>query len=568
MDRRKREKCLPPKTLCWGEGLPWHHVVWVVLAALAIGVLLYSAALKGGFVFDDEVLPFRRTTQNDSIGAWLSGVRPFLMFTYWLNYLISGQDPYSYHAVNLFIHALNAGLVFVVLFRLMAMAGWSPVERRVASALGTAIFLIHPLATESVSYVAGRSESLAAFFMLLAYAIFLTGYPEPISWKRSALVLALFGLGVATKENAAGFVAVLLLTDLFWPRPFSMEGVRRNRKLYTLMAPGVAAAGALVVRVLAGANTAGFLLKDFTWYQYGFTQARAIVKYLRLSLIPIGQSVDHDFPISRTITAHGAIVYLALLAALTVMALAYRRRYPLACFGWILFLVLLAPTSSIIPIVDPLVERRMYLPMVGLVLIGCEIGRRRWSNSFVSLLVATILIFGVLCYQRNQLWAKPARLWEMAAMASEKKGRPYYHLAENLIAENRCADALPYLVRGERLMPQDFSVQVAWGRVLECVGRREEALARLKRAARIRPGCSVYQWIGLLYGEMGRMEEARTALLEAVRLGPRDSAAHSALGLWYESVGNTVEAEREYRMALGYYAYNREALAGLGRIQQ
>src|SRR5262249_672824 len=149
-----------------------YHIVWVVFAAMAVGILLYSAALRGGFVFDDEVLPFRRTTQNEALGAWLSGVRPFLMFTYWLNYLISGQDAYSYHAVNLFIHVLNSGLAFVVLFQLLALAGWKPIERRVASALGATIFLIHPLATESVSYIAGRSESLAAFFMLLAYTIF------------------------------------------------------------------------------------------------------------------------------------------------------------------------------------------------------------------------------------------------------------------------------------------------------------------------------------------------------------------------------------------------------------
>src|SRR4051812_7036527 len=100
MERRKREECIPSKALMWGD-VPVRPLLWVLAIAMAVGVLLYSSALRGGFVFDDEVLPFRRTTQNDAIGAWLSGVRPFLMFTYWLNYLISGQDSYSYHAVNL-----------------------------------------------------------------------------------------------------------------------------------------------------------------------------------------------------------------------------------------------------------------------------------------------------------------------------------------------------------------------------------------------------------------------------------------------------------------------------------
>jgi Flp pilus assembly protein TadD len=210
----------------------------------------------------------------------------------------------------------------------------------------------------------------------------------------------------------------------------------------------------------------------------------------------------------------------------------------------------------------------MYLPMVGLILIACEAAGRRWSNRLVPLITSAVLVFGLLCYQRNQLWAKPDRLWAMAALDSKKKGRPYWHLAESLIAENRCADAMPYLTLGEQLMPQDYSIEVAWGKVLECVGRREDALHRLERAAKIKPDSSVYQWIGLLCGEMGRTEQAGAALQEAVRLGPEDGAAHSALGLWYEALGNTAEAEREYRKSLSLDESNSEAQAGLGRVQR
>src|SRR5674476_1477056 len=84
---------------------------------------------------------------------------------------------------------------------------------------------------------------------------------------------------------------------------------------------------------------------------------------------------------------------------------------------------------------------------------------------------------------------------------------------------------IPYLERGERLMPHDFFIEVAWGRALECMGRREDALKRVQRASKIVDNSTVSQWIGLLYGEMGRTQEAGVALQRAVQLGPRDAAA-------------------------------------------
>src|ERR1035438_1010755 len=103
------------------------------------------------------------------------------MFSYWLNFGISGLDPYGYHIVNLLIHATNTGLVYVVLFRLLALAGWERAKRQRAAIIGAAVFLVHPLATESVSYISGRSESLAALFILLTYVVFLGRYPEALS---------------------------------------------------------------------------------------------------------------------------------------------------------------------------------------------------------------------------------------------------------------------------------------------------------------------------------------------------------------------------------------------------
>src|SRR5260370_35215839 len=115
-------------------------------------------------------------------------------------------------------------------------------------------------------------------------------------------------------------------------------------------------------------------------------------------------------------------------------------------------------------------------------------------------------------------------------------------------------------------MRRELAIQLAWGKVLECQGKREDAVKRLERDAEILPNSMVYQLIGLLYSEMGRMEEAGSALRKAEQLAPGNSAAHSAMGRWYESVGNPAEAEREYRGALAIPSYSSDAQGGLPRV--
>jgi hypothetical protein len=341
-------------------------------AAFLIGYVLYAPTFSGPFVFDDSGLPFYTWNRERPASAWVSGVRPGLMFSYWLNRYFWGDSPGAYHAVNLFIHIGNAGLVFLVLWRLLGWCNWDLRRRKVGAASGALLFLIHPLQTESVSYIAGRSESLSTLLVLAAYSFFLYRRKPAISWLEAIGVLLLFGLAILTKENTVSLAGILILTDTFWPDPFSTSALRRNWRLYALMLPATLAGAGAVFRMLGSAPTAGFSVPGITPFQYALTQARAIFTYLRLALVPYGQSVDHDFPISRSLFDHGAAFWAILLCLLIVAAVRLRREWPLTCFGLLFFLVALAPTSSIIPILDPLVERRMYLPLVGLILIGCE----------------------------------------------------------------------------------------------------------------------------------------------------------------------------------------------------
>jgi hypothetical protein len=513
-------RTLPPR-----QSSRWSRApAFFCAAAFAAILYLYWPALHGHFIFDDSEFPFCKPLRHAPLSEWIAsaGVRPVLIFSYWVNYHFWGVDPFSFHVTNVAIHLFNTVLVFLVLLRILQKAGWKGRRAQVTSAIGSLVFAIHPLQTESVSYVAGRSESLAALFLLLAYVVFLYRRTESISWMEACLVVILFGLAVKTKENAVSLAPLLVVTDLFWPEPFSLRGLRRNWRLYSLMIPGALVATVLIFRLLAVSGTAGFSVLGVKWYQYAFTEARAVFTYIRMTVWPTGLSLDHDFATSHTIWEHAAIFWMILLAALVTAAIRLRRRYPQACFGLLMFLIWLAPTSSIVPLDDALVERRMYLAVIGLILIACEMGMRIRLPlaAGVAALCLGGMIFGKFCYDRNRLWGDPDELLEMAAANAMHNPRPLLNFTLVLIQHNQCAQAPRYLARAERNLPNNYYVNAGWGRTLACLGHFDEAVKRLLAAAQIQPCSQVFEWLGLVYAQMGRPEDAGSTLKKAVAMDP------------------------------------------------
>jgi hypothetical protein len=270
---------------------------------------------------------------------------------------MSALQPYSYHLVNLLLHFMTGVLAFLIVRKFMGRAGSSGFERESIAGFTGLLFLLHPLATESVAYVASRSEALSVLFFYGAFALFLYRRRDAIPWVESLGVLMLFAAAVMTKEHTAILPLLLLLTDYYWNPGFSFQGMRRNWRVYALLAGGGVLAARWVAGVLRHADTAGFSVKEFTWYQYFYSQCRAIWFYIRMFILPYGQNIDHEFAASRSILDHGAIIALLALIAVTAAAVWYRRKYQMASFGWLAFLLLIAPTSSFVPIADVVAER-------------------------------------------------------------------------------------------------------------------------------------------------------------------------------------------------------------------
>ena len=362
-------------------------------AALLAAVLLfmaYSPVMHTQFLFDDTNQQFALPSATEPLSAWIGPVRPVLMFSYWTNVQISREDTFSYHLFNLVIHGFAAMFVFLIIRRLMEWAGGDSRLHNVLAGFGALLFLVHPLQTESVAYIAGRSESLSGMFAVGAIAAFLYRRSAAVSWTGVAAVLLMFGAAVLSKEQSVVVPVVLLLTDFWWNPGFSLKGIFGNWRLYGLMAVGAVAGAALFWSLILGKGTggsAGFGIKEFTWYQYLFTQFRSLWVYIANFVLPANLDLDWDFPISRTIVDHGAVIGLIGLAGLAAAAWYFRNRFRLAGYGYFLFLVLLLPTSSILPIKDPIADRRMYLPMIGLILIAVDfLGRLKVNRTTLTTL--------------------------------------------------------------------------------------------------------------------------------------------------------------------------------------
>ncbi len=543
----------------------WWHYALGLLATFVAVFTVYGPALSGPFVYDDVYLPFMNPYMLDkSLKVW-ANVRPLLMASYWVNYQSSGIEPYAYHWFNVFLHVLNGVLTYLIVRKFLAMAGESSWKREVLAIFSAGLFLLHPIQTESVAYVASRSEAMSILFFLSAFAVFLYRKSAAISVPVTIAVLVLFGLACLTKEHTTVLPILLLLTDYYWNPGFRFEGIKHNWKLYAPIFIGGVLGVAAVFTVLRASSSAGFKLKDLQWYQYLFTQFRSIWMYLRMYVLPVGLNLDHDLPTSKTIFDHGAIFYLIGLLVLAGVAWKYRREYPLASYGFFGYLILLAPTSSVVPIQDTLVEHRVYLPFICLLLITVEF-LRRWKVSHgatVATLSAVLLVAGGLSYQRNELWASPVSLWQDSANKSPDKARPNFQLAYAQVQAGQCQAAIQNYEKVAKLETPDQSLLVDWALAEDCALKTDSAILRLKQAAQMNPTAHVYSLIGMMYGKKGQIPESLDALTVAEKIDPKYEMIFVYRGNVYYMTGNFTGAAAEFRRALSINPLNQIAANGL-----
>lgn len=549
----------------------WLMPAGALAAAVIAAIVFYTPALSGPFLFDDRFAMFGRPDAAQlPLAAWLPA-RPITGLTHYLNYLLSGTSTLSYHLFNLAAHIVTSALAFLVLW--LALEGRETLGRaKLIAGLGACVFLLHPLQTEAVAYISGRSDVMCALFAYAALAVFLRYRRPAIGISSVAAVLLLSLLALLSKQQAVAIPAVFILVDLLWREDGEspVVSLKRNIRLHSLLAAGAVAGAAWVFAELARADTAGLHIEGVTPRQYFSTQCRAVWYYLRLLVLPLGQNADPDFPLSPSLADPAAAIGLVLLLALIGAAFYLRKSWPLAAAGILIFLAFLAPTSSFIPIKDPVAERRVYFPMIGALLVLAD-ALRRWRvpNPTLGAVGAGVLLgLGILTHGRAVLWGNELALWQDTVAASPQKLRPRFQLAYQYYAGGKCQDAVREYAAAARLGPPTVELLVDWGLALECAGQSEAGLAKVREALTKERTFAAVAQLGMMLAKRREFVEALPLMDEAVTLDPNHPSAYAYRGNLHASEGRLTEAEADFRRALTLAPNDEMSQRGLNYIQQ
>lgn len=589
---------------------------------LAVAVAaVYGRAIRSPFIFDD----LHGIVKNPSIVRLWPPIgdahergplnapplaptarRPLPNLTLALNYRIGGLDPVGYHVVNLILHVLTAAMLAAVVRRTLCQpyfgGAWDGSAWPLSLVVGL-LWALHPLNTEAVAYVTQRTEELGALLYLTTLWAAIRFWAAASATARrgwlAAAVLACLA-GMASKEVVASAPIVVFLYE----RTFiatSLRAMRRSSLLYA----GLVATWILLFWLSAGdiggLSDARHRVPLAVWWM---TQAKMLFLYLKLSLWPWPLSIHYAPVFVRTFGEAWPWLAAIVMVATGVLAAVWRR--PALRLTVLAILMVLAPTL-VIPLPKMVVaERRMYLPLAGLVTLAVVGGYRALGSSRgtrLSIAAAATLILGVggVSALRLQAYESAVAIWQDAVLRQPQDPMAHYNLGVALVEERRPAEAMVQFEETLRLDPEHIGALDNLGMILRDVGRRDEAMAHFEHALRIdptdaiahnnlaaalitsgrpndalghleqalrfdpdEPKSKVHLNFGRALSEVGRIDEAVAHLERAVQEDPSDADAQYSLGVILTNAGRLPEARAHLETALAARPDDAEVHVALG----
>jgi len=611
---------------------------------VAAGLAAYHNSFGGEFVFDDlpSIVDNATIRHLGNLGAVLNppgggftvSGRPVLNLSLAVNYAISGYDVWSYHALNLLIHLLAGLTLFGVIRRTldrMRGTGFQPVLGNEHGLEAHAAFLafavallwtVHPLQTESVTYIIQRGESLMGLFYLLTLYGFIRYADEseggrrqaeggkakgdggsrfPLSAFRFSLlsVTACF-LGMATKEVMVSAPLIVLLYDRTFVSGSFRAAWGARRRYYLALAGTWLVLAALVAGSASRGGTAGFG-SAISWSTYGITQFRAVAHYLRLALWPDPLVFYYGMVVGGPPAdlAIGMVVVLGLAAA-TVCLLFWpaRREEPgvggedagarpagrdgakrALGFAGACFFAILAPSSSVVPVAtETMAEHRMYLAlapvllvMVGGIFLAAAALLKPASGRAARLALVCCLVAAVgfvfMTAARNRDYRTRLGLWTVTAAALPDNEFAQYNLGVYLVKAGDRAGGIAHYREAVRLRPDYIEAHTNLGLTLSDSGRWQEAIAEFAEALEINPAYPKAHFdLAVTLGREHRLPEAIAEYEETLRLQPGYPEADLDAGDALADAGRVPEAIAHYEKAMRLEPDNADIHNNLGIV--
>ncbi len=436
-----------------------YNFLFIVTIFIA-GIIAYSNSFDCSFHFDDgNVFQSSVTNGLASIGDWprLFPNRPIGMLTFALNYHFHGLNVWGYHLVNLIIHLTNAFLVWWLTWLTLSTPVMKDTSiskyKTMAAFLTGLLFVTHPLATQSVTYIAQRFASLATLFYLLSLILFVQGKlwqgSRNIPWFLFGSSIVCAVMGMLTKEIVFTLPFAIILYDYCFlktvPWKFEMKDTSLIISFIMLVIFILLFFKVSSVSPLSLFNPVapdqGYTY-SISMKEYFLTQFRVILTYIRLFILPFNQNLDYDYPLSTGFFQLKTFLSFSLLVGILAIGILMFKRYRLISFGIFWFFLTMSVESSIIPISQNVIfEHRTYLPGFGffLAMTGAffYFFKERYLKIAVIILLMVASINAVLTYQRNKVWLNDYTLWSDCLKKSPDKARTHVAFGFALLEKER-----------------------------------------------------------------------------------------------------------------------------------
>ena len=542
--------------------------LWAFTIALIL-LAAYSRSFSGPFIFDDV----HSIGENPTIrsfgtaffppansGITVSG-RPVLNFTFALNHAISGDRVWSYHLFNLLLHTAATLALFGVVRRTLLQKVLRPQFGAKATVLAAAVAVlwgVHPLQTESVTYIVQRAEALVGLYYLLTLYGFISGTEEPASRIWLGLSVACGFLGMASKEIMISAPLMVLLYDRTFVAQEFRAAWRLRWRYYLALASSWILLAVLVWQTGNRGGTAG-LVRNMPWWAYGRTQCEAVIHYLSLAVLPYPLTFDYG----TYLAPHWSGVWLQivlLMILITAALVAFRRKQGVA-FPLLWFFAILAPTSSLIPVASQtMAEHRMYLPLAGVLVVIVFAMERSLGRKSLVIFALVSVVFAAMTMHRNSDYQSEMSIWRATVFSRPENPRAWKNLGGICEREGNTAEAITCFEAALRLDPNSAETHGSLGSNLAKTGFFDAGIAHFQEALRLNPGYADahINW-GLALLLQQKTTEAISHFESAVKIKPLNAEAHRALGTALLAADRKPEADACFEEATRLDPNNHQA---------
>ncbi|MCC6578980.1 MAG: tetratricopeptide repeat protein [Phycisphaeraceae bacterium] len=558
------------------------------LAALSLFAAIltaYGPGLSGPFFLDDLLIERQAVPplRGDVVWRTLSQRRGLTNLTFTANLWVHGRSPFGFRLINVLLHAIAAiALMECTRISLLLRRPKVP-SRQTALALAwlvAMLWALHPMQVSVAGYVIQRYEGLMGLcFITTLLGVALAARPGRGSPAMGGIIaLSAMAIGLGTKETILVAPLVALLYDRIMIAGDWAAFLRRRGWIHAgLWLLALSQAGVIVHMVQPGESAAtpspwtasiqraaGFGIEDLPWNVYLFSQPPALMHYLRGIVWPVGLMIDYGLKpqsvhrLWRGLPMEAAysvsLVLVCILIAIGLVSL-WRRRP--AGFLIASALLVLAPTSSVIPILDPVFDHRMYLPLAfaaaGATWVACSM-LEKWPRTKPGAMIVAIVVLSALAgvtLWRNVEHRSARAMWERAVAQDAHQARGWNHLARAQLAAGDPKAASIAAKRATTEDPLMVDAYVNRGQINLELGQWEAARQTLSLAIRLRPAdWRAHQALALAWEGLGQLDQARQAAETAVQWGPDQAMPRINLGRIYLECRQIPQAEDAAKAAI------------------